>query len=121
MIDSHTPIVRQLEAVKSKLKADNVNILRADALAAAGNMAQRGQRFRLIFLDPPYQQDFLSKTLPLCSQLLEPGGLLYAESGTPLPFAGTEEGAPADWLAPWEPIREGKAGVVHFYLLRLRA
>lgn len=121
MIDAHTPIVRQLEAVKGKLKAETVTILRADALAAAGNMAQRGQRFRLIFLDPPYQQDFLSKTLPLCSALLEPDGLLYAESGTPLPFAAAPGSEQPDWLAPWEPIREGKAGVVHFYLLRPRA
>ena len=121
MIDSHTPIVRQLEAVKGKLKADTVNILRADALAAALNMAQRGQRFQLIFLDPPYQQEFLSKALPLCLPLLAEGGLVYAESGTPLPFAPDDGSAQPAWLAPWESIRDGKAGVVHFHLLRPRA
>lgn len=118
MIDAHSPIVRQLESVKQKLKADTVNVLRADALAAATSFAQRGQRFKLIFLDPPYQQEFLSKTLPLCSKLLAEGGLVYAESGTPLPFAPQDGDAAPDWLAPWEAIREGKAGVVHFYLLR---
>ena len=118
MIDAHTPIVRQLEAIKDKLKADTVHILRADALAAAMNLAQRGQRFQLIFLDPPYQQEFLSKTLPLCVHLLAEGGLVYAESGTPLPFAPPDAADRPEWLDGWEPVREGKAGVVHFYLLR---
>ena len=120
MIDSHTPVVRQLEAVKDKLKADNVSVLRGDAMTAAQNMALRGQRFRLIFLDPPYSQDLLSKSLPLCATLLEPGGLVYAEAGAPLPFAPEDGSAPPDWLAPWEAIRADKAGGVFYHLLRLQ-
>jgi 16S rRNA (guanine966-N2)-methyltransferase len=120
MIDSHSPVVRQLEAIKDKLKADTVAILRADALTAAQNMALRGQRFKLVFLDPPYHQEFLSKALPLCASLLAPGGLVYAEAGAPLPFA-PDDGSPApDWLAPWEAIRADKAGVVFYHLLKLR-
>lgn len=120
MIDSHTPVVRQLDAVKARLKADTVQVLRGDAMASAQNFALRGQRFKLVFLDPPYQQEYLSRSLPLCAGLLEPGGLVYAEAGAPLPFT-PEDGSPApDWLAPWEAIRADKAGVVHFYLLKLR-
>ena len=119
MIDSHSPVVRQLEAVKDKLKAGNVTVLRADALTAAQNMALRGQRFKLIFLDPPYHQEFLSKVLPLCAHLLLPGGLVYAESGAPLPFSPEDDRACPDWLAPWEAIRADKAGVVFYQLLRL--
>ena len=121
MIDSHTPVVRQLEAIKTRLKADSVNILRSDAMASAQNFALRGQRFKLVFLDPPYQQEFLFRSLPLCAALLEHDGLVYAEAGAPLPFA-PEDGSPVpEWLAPWEAIRADKAGVVHFYLLKLRA
>ncbi|MBC7684250.1 MAG: 16S rRNA (guanine(966)-N(2))-methyltransferase RsmD [Bdellovibrionales bacterium] len=120
MIDSHTPVVRQLEAIKTKLKADNVAVLRGDAMAMAQNMALRGQRFRLIFLDPPYSQDLLSKSLPLCAALLDPGGLVYAEAGAPLPFAA-DDGSPIPaWLAPWEQLRADKAGGVFYYLLRLQ-
>ena len=121
MIDSHTPVVRQLEAIKSKLKADSVNILRSDAMASAQNFALRGQRFKLVFLDPPYQQEFLSRSLPLCAALLEQDGLVYAEAGAPLPFAPEDGSLVPDWLAPWEAIRADKAGVVHFYLLKLRS
>ncbi len=120
MIDSHTPVVRQLEAVKDKLKADNVAVLRADAIASAQNFALRGQRFKLVFLDPPYGQDLLAKSLPLCAPLLEEGGLVYAEAGAPLPFAPEDGSAAPDWLAPWEPVRADKAGVVFYHLLRLR-
>jgi 16S rRNA (guanine(966)-N(2))-methyltransferase RsmD len=119
MIDSHGPVVRQLDLVKEKLKADNVTALRADALAVARDMALRGQRFDVIFLDPPYQQDFLMQALPLCAGLLKEGGLVYAESGAPLPLEGNEDENQPDWLAPWEVVRADKAGMVYFHLLKL--
>ena len=120
MIDTHTPVVRQLEAVKAKLKADNVQVARGDALASAQNMALRGQRYQLVFLDPPYSQDFLARTLPLCVNLLAEDGLVYAESGAPLPFEPEDGSAAPDWLAPWEAIRADKAGIVFYHLLKLR-
>ena len=116
MVDSNTPVVRQLDAIKTKLRADNVTLLRGDALATAQGMALRGQQFDVIFLDPPYQQDFLTRMLPLCAPLLKPGGLVYAESGAPLTM---EEGIDApDWLAPWNVIRADKAGMVFYHLLQ---
>jgi 16S rRNA (guanine966-N2)-methyltransferase len=120
MVDTHTPVIRQLGAVKEKLKADAVTLLRGDALASAQSMALRGQRFDLVFLDPPYQQDLLSKSLPQCAGLLADGGLVYVESGAPLPFAEAGEGETPDWLAPWEAIRADKAGIVFYHLLKLR-
>ncbi|MGZ5199442.1 MAG: 16S rRNA (guanine(966)-N(2))-methyltransferase RsmD [Telluria sp.] len=116
MIDSHSAVVRQLEENRTKLKADNIKLLRADAVAIARDLALRGQRYDLIFLDPPYQQDFLAQTLPLAKNLLKEGGLVYAESGAALPFA--EEDMP-DWLEGWECVREDKAGMVYYQLLKL--
>jgi 16S rRNA (guanine966-N2)-methyltransferase len=113
-------VIRQLASIKDKLRADAVTLLRGDALASAQSMSLRGQRFKLIFLDPPYQQDFLSKALPLCQNLLVEDGLVYVESGAPLPFAEAGEGEMPDWLAPWEAIRGDKAGIVFYYLLTLR-
>jgi 16S rRNA (guanine966-N2)-methyltransferase len=117
MVDMHSPAVRQLEAIKDKLKATSVNILRGDALAVAQGMAARGQRFDLVFLDPPYHQDFLSRSLPLCLQLLEEGGLAYVEAGAALPFGDDTP----DWLSPWEAIRADKAGTVFYHLLKKKA
>jgi len=115
MIDSNTQVVRQLEDIKTKLKADNITITRGDALTSAQSAAARGQKFDLIFLDPPYQQGLLERTLPLCSKLLKEGGLVYAESGLALEFA--EQDAP-EWMANWEIIRADKAGMVFYHLLK---
>ncbi len=120
MIDSHSPVIAQLDTIKAKLKADNVSLLRGDALAHAASLAARGQRYDLIFLDPPYQKEFLAKTLPLCINLLKEGGLVYAESGAKLPFPGAGEGECPDWLLPWEAIRADKAGIVFYHLLKLQ-
>jgi 16S rRNA (guanine966-N2)-methyltransferase len=129
MVDTHTPVVRQLDTIKEKLRADAVTLVRADAFAAAQSMALRGQRFDLVFLDPPYQQDLLEKVLPLCAGLLNDDALVYVESGAALPFAAgngnddaDDAGAPTpEWLAPWEAIRADKAGIVFYHLLKLRA
>lgn len=118
MVDAHTPIIRQLEQIKDKLKADQVQLIRADALAAAQGMAARGQHFDLIFLDPPYQQDWLTRVLPLCAELLTEDGLVYAESGMPLVAGPYAENPMPDWFAAWEVIRAEKAGNVHFHLLK---
>ena len=129
MVDTHTPVVRQLDAIKDKLHADAVTLVRADALAAAQSMALRGQRFDLVFLDPPYQQELLEKVLPLCAGLLNQDALVYVESGAALPFGadresdGNQPDGPStpDWLAPWEAVRTDKAGTVFYHLLKLRA
>jgi 16S rRNA (guanine966-N2)-methyltransferase len=96
MADANSAVIRQLDTIKTRLNAANVQLQRADALALAPSLALRGQRYDLIFLDPPYQQDFLERSLPLCTKLLAEGGLLYAESGMPLTF---EEGEIPDWMA----------------------
>ncbi len=120
MVDLHSPVLRQLEHIKTKLTADNVLLTRGDAVAVAQGLALRGQRFDLVFLDPPYQKDFLTTMLPLCRSLLKEGGLVYAESGAPLPFAPEDGSATPDWLAPWEEVRADKAGIVFYQLLKLR-
>lgn len=121
MVDAHTPVIKQLEMVKAKLDAQQVHLVRADALVTAQGMAARGERFDLIFLDPPYQQEWLMRALPLCERLLADGGLVYAESGKSLNVTeAAETGAEPMpvWLAPWEIVREGKAGIVFYHLLQ---
>jgi len=115
MVDTHTPVIRQLDDIKTKLRAEQVQLLRGDAVATAQGLASRGQRFDLIFLDPPYQQDLLARCLPLCAPLLNEGGLVYAESGLSLVFDNAE--TRPDWMAPWQVVRADKAGTVYYHLL----
>ncbi|GIZ50854.1 16S rRNA (guanine(966)-N(2))-methyltransferase RsmD [Noviherbaspirillum aridicola] len=113
MVEQSLPAIRQLQANQAKLKADRVAIVRGDALANARAMQARGERFDLVFLDPPYHQDWLVKILPLCASLLSPAGMVYAEAEMPL-----EPGSGAGWLQDWEVLRSDRAGMVWYHLLR---
>lgn len=118
MVEMHTPALRQLEISRDKLNAGQVSLVRGDAIAFA-QAAQKAPRngegqFDLIFLDPPYQQDWLAKILPLCAPLLASDGLIYVEAE----FSLTGDLAP-EWLQNWELLRADKAGAVFYHLLRV--
>ena len=118
MVESNPQVVKQLQAIVQKLHAEQIDILRGDALSMAQRLSQeRGLHgFDLVFADPPYHQAWLPKVLPLCEKLLNGNGLVYAESEVPL----DAEPAP-EWLNAWEILRSDKAGMVFFHLLRRRA
>jgi 16S rRNA (guanine(966)-N(2))-methyltransferase RsmD len=117
LVESNAAAVRQLDATKGKLDATQVSIMRGDALAVAHALPAPGPDgtggFDLIFLDPPYHQDWIARLLPVCARLLAPEGLVYAELEQPL----TGDSLPA-WMAGWEVVRADKAGMVYFHLLR---
>lgn len=115
MVEDKPAAVRQLEAAKTKLTAEQVSIRRGNALSMAQELAARtgDSKFDVIFLDPPYHQDWLRKILPLCRQLLADGGLVYAEAEMPL-----DADAPPDWLTGWNVVRADKAGMVFYHLLQ---
>jgi len=114
MVEAFGPAVRELQATKEKLKADQVAVMRGDALATVSSLkAREAGQFHAIFLDPPYHQEWLAKMLPHCAHLLAPGGLIYAEAE----FALDADDAP-DWMADWDVVRADKAGMVYFHLLQ---
>ena len=114
LVESSSAAVSQLEANKAKLKAEQITILRGDALSIAQRMLG-AQRFNLIFLDPPYHQGWLAKTLPACAALLEAGGLVYVEAESSF----LDADAP-DWLADWHIVRADRAGTVFYHLLQCK-
>ncbi|MBX9798299.1 MAG: 16S rRNA (guanine(966)-N(2))-methyltransferase RsmD [Burkholderiaceae bacterium] len=113
MVEMHTPAVRQLEASKEKLRAEQLSIVRGDALMATQGMARNAAKFDLIFLDPPYHQNWLEKMLPGCAQLLAKDGMVYVESEESL-----VTDTPPAWLADWEIVRADNAGMVFYHLLQ---
>jgi len=120
MIEANAAAVRQLQATQEKLQAAQVHIVRGDAGVSATSMLARlgdartdDGRFQLIFLDPPYHQDWLAKVLPTCAGLLADGGLVYVEAEQAL----DDESAP-QWMAGWQVIRADKAGMVFYHLLQ---
>jgi len=115
MVEDNAAAVRQLQATRERLKAENVDIRRGDAFASATALAAQGEagRFQVIFLDPPYHRDWLVKILPVCERLLTDDGLVYAEAEVAL-----EGESPPEWMAGWKVVRADKAGMVYYHLLQ---
>lgn len=88
-------------------------VLRRDVLDAIG-LLKRGEKFDLIFIDPPYQAGLLDDTLKALDRaaLLAPGGYMVAETSKRAPATAV--------LTGLELIDERKYGdtLVYFYTLR---
>jgi 16S rRNA (guanine966-N2)-methyltransferase len=113
MVEMHMPAIRQLEATKEKLRAEQVRIVRGDAISTIQALQRNGAQLDLIFLDPPYHQDWLARTLPSCASVLRAGGLVYVESEVSL-----MSDTPPAWLDDWEIVRADSAGMVFYNLLQ---
>lgn len=117
MVESHTPAFKQLEQVRDKLHATQVHLVRGDASRVTESLVAQQQRFDVIFLDPPFHQDWLTRLLPVCERLLVDGGLIYVEAEHALPELATDVNEAA-FLAGWQVIRADKAGSVFFHILQ---
>ena len=115
LVEQQPAVAQQLEAIRLKLNASHVSILRGDAFTVAQRLAVTTERFNLVFLDPPYACGWLPRMLPLCACVLAVDGIVYAEAEMALDGATAPE-----WMRNWEVIRSGKAGLVFFHLLRCR-
>lgn len=75
-------------AARARL-ADRAELLRKDALAAAGHFARCGRTFDLIFCDPPYNKGLAPAILEKidAGNILRPGGVVIIEHSRhePLP------------------------------------
>ncbi len=111
MVESHPAALKNLQAVRDKLQAQQVLLRRGDAAHVLPTLTGK---FDLIFLDPPYQQRQLPTLLPACLQRLNLDGLVYAESDQPFDLASPDA---QEWLSGWQVIRSDKAGQVYFALL----
>lgn len=111
MVDLNPGVCKALQASAQKLAAKQIELVAMDALKfiTSGAVLKFG-RFDVVFLDPPFRLrlELLTKLLPLLASHLAEGGLVYTESESSFdPGAG--------WLA-W---RSGRAGRVHYQLLKL--
>ncbi|QNM97388.1 16S rRNA (guanine(966)-N(2))-methyltransferase RsmD [Chitinimonas koreensis] len=106
MVELARPALAALNDNRRLLGAQAVEVVAADALAWLG---RGGERFDVVFLDPPFAGDLLPRALAALRPRLADGARVYVES--------------AEWpeLAGWEVLREGRAGLVRYGLLRALA
>jgi 16S rRNA (guanine966-N2)-methyltransferase len=81
-----------------------IEIKRADALQY---LASTTAKFDLIFLDPPYHKGWIPRLEPLLPKVLHEDAAVYVEAEHEI-----------EALGDWRTVRHGKAGEVHFHLLR---
>jgi 16S rRNA (guanine966-N2)-methyltransferase len=103
LVERSRRVCEALRTSAAALGATSARIVCADALEFA---ARAQGPFDVVFVDPPYGDGLLDRTLPLLPPLLAAGARVYLESDT------------AVALAPgWQVRREGRAGAVRFQLI----
>ena len=105
LVEKAAVAAKSLQQNQALLKASQARVLQQDAQQF---LAQNRERFDVIFLDPPYEQGWLPKLLPLLSGHLAEGGMLYVEAEYQL-----------EDDAQWQVVKHGKAGNVCYHLLKL--
>jgi 16S rRNA (guanine966-N2)-methyltransferase len=108
LVEQAAPVVRALHQQVRDLDfpaSPALRIEHGDALQFAARCRSAGQRFDVVFLDPPYRLGWWAKLLPLVDDLVKETGRLYMECEVPVT-------PPAGWVV----YREGKAGQVFFHL-----
>lgn len=104
LVERDARVAAGLRDTAALLQAKQVEVVRADAV----EFARRASRaFDVVFLDPPYKQGLLEAITPRLDRILKPDGWLYAECEHHLTHLGN-----------WATVREGRAGQVHFHLMR---
>jgi 16S rRNA (guanine966-N2)-methyltransferase len=113
LLERDPVLVASLTATRQRLGADAaVRIERADALQWLGRAAAGS--FDVVFLDPPFDSPLLAPALVAAARVVVAGGFVYAEGPEPADPLAIE----AAGLEPW---RAGRAGAVHFSLMRKAA
>lgn len=112
LVESNPRVARQLRDNQYRLGADHIQVLQGDAFALAAQMP--AGTYDVVFLDPPFAEDWIGPALEHATRLSRAGGAIYVESDQPL------TGADAPVPSALEIVRHARAGAVHFHLLQHR-
>lgn len=108
LLERDPALAASLRASQARLKVDPLRVTTVDAIVWMA-LCPPG-RFDLVLLDPPFDAGLQPTALAMAAPLLAAGGCLYLESPAAL--------APDELPAGLEPWRQGRAGAVHYHLLR---
>ena len=106
LLERDLALAASLRQSQQRLKAEALRIECCDAIAWMGRAAAGS--FDLVLLDPPFGSGLGEQALPQALRLASDDGFIYLEARQPLPAA------PDGWAL----YRQGRAGAVHFHLLR---
>lgn len=105
MVEKNPVVFRALRDNVRKFACANISLRHQDGLEF---ISRDAKRYDVIFLDPPFQSDYLSRLLETLPQHLSDNGVVYVESGEAIEVP-----------SPWQVIKSGKAGQVWYQLIGL--
>ncbi len=110
LVEQSSPVAAQLRANAARLAATGAQVLECDALSFLRQPPARP--FDIVFLDPPFHQGLVARTLEALSRpgVLAPVAFVYVESGADEP----EPVVPPAWSLH----RDKRAGHVAYRLFR---
>lgn len=103
MVEKNPAVVRVLQENAKKLGCVNIAVYAQDGVEFA---SRDTRRYDVIFLDPPFSGDYLPGLMQILPQRLNQNGVVYVESATEI-----------DVSPPWQVMKSGKAGQVHYKLI----
>jgi len=104
MVERDRAAFAALERNKQMLGADQVELVRGDAL----EFVRRDRaEYDVIFLDPPFRSGYGERLLPLLPARVAPNGWVYYECGETV-----------QWPSGWSIEKEGHAGQVVYQLVK---
>jgi 16S rRNA (guanine966-N2)-methyltransferase len=109
LVEQNPQLIANLEANKTRLKAQQIRIQRGDGIAALRNLAP--QSADVIFLDPPFDSGLFLEAIQAAALAIYAQGAIYLEA----PESWNEEKLEALGMRL---IKQSKAGAVHFHLLQ---
>ncbi len=110
LVEAHREAARRIAEACRRLRADQVRLVEADAFAALNRLVAAGERFDLVFLDPPFGAGLIERVTERLQPLLAPAARIYVEAEERL--AAPPEGFVIE--------RAAQAGQVHYHLLARR-
>jgi 16S rRNA (guanine966-N2)-methyltransferase len=109
LIEQDQQLIATLQANKTRLKADTLRIQRGDGIAILRSLPKASAD--VIFLDPPFDSDLFSEAIQAAAVVISAQGAIYLEASE----TWTDEKLA---LLGLHVIKQGKAGAVHFHLLK---
>ena len=109
LLERDAALVASLHETRQRLGARSVRVERGDALQWLARAPAAS--VDLVFLDPPFDSALLAPALAAAARVVRAGGLVYVEAAAAL----EADALAAIELEQW---RSGRAGAVHFQLLR---
>jgi 16S rRNA (guanine966-N2)-methyltransferase len=104
MVEADRGVAAALGRSREQLAAAAVEIVAGDALEF---LARSGERFDVVFLDPPFRQNALPALLAALPPRLQRGARVYVEGAQAARAAG-----------PWRELKRARAGQVSYQLLQ---